>query len=218
MLHKNGFNVLLIDMRDHWQSTLEDGRVSAGQKEWRDVLAAWNYLVEDKGVNETKIGIHGTSMGAATTAIAFAQEPQIQAAFLDSSFSSMEKIMVEELQFQGYPEFLKDAAVFAGIVSTGENIIEHEPLSATQSISNRHLFITQSTIDSRIRLHHGEKLCEVARENSDGGSVNCWLEESAFEFKNEDGEQGSLAHVSLMITQSELYEQRLVAFFEQALF
>ena len=32
MLHDNGFNVLLVDLRDHGHSTIEDGRVSIGTK------------------------------------------------------------------------------------------------------------------------------------------------------------------------------------------
>ena len=46
MLHKTGFNVLLFDLRDHGKSTIEDGRVSIGTKEYRDVIASVDWLIE----------------------------------------------------------------------------------------------------------------------------------------------------------------------------
>ena len=63
MLVKADFNVVLMDMRDHWKSTIEDNQVSAGQKEWRDMVGVHDYLVNERGVDAEKIGIFGASMG-----------------------------------------------------------------------------------------------------------------------------------------------------------
>ena len=38
MLWRNGFNVLLIDLRDTGDSTFQDGRSTIGNEEHRDVL------------------------------------------------------------------------------------------------------------------------------------------------------------------------------------
>jgi dipeptidyl aminopeptidase/acylaminoacyl peptidase len=48
MLWRNGFNVLLIDVRDTGDSTFEDGRSAIGNEEYRDVLGAWDWLVKEK--------------------------------------------------------------------------------------------------------------------------------------------------------------------------
>ena len=51
MLWRNGFNVLLIDLRDTGDSTFQDGRSTIGNEEHRDVLGAWDWLVNEKGID-----------------------------------------------------------------------------------------------------------------------------------------------------------------------
>src|SRR5512136_355589 len=49
MLWRNGFSVLLVDLRDVGDSDSEDGWTSAGNEEYLDVLGAWDWLVTRKG-------------------------------------------------------------------------------------------------------------------------------------------------------------------------
>ncbi len=211
MLVKADVNVLMIDMRDHWESTLEDGQVSAGQKEWRDVVAAWTWLQSEKGVQVEHIGVFGASMGAGTAAIAFAQEPNIQSIFLDSPFSSMDLIIEEELAFRGYPVFLKDAALFSGRIK-GQDIVEHEPLEAATTIGERRMTVVHGINDQRIRIHHGEAMCDEARANAvDGEQVSCWFEESTTSFMSANDGQVDESHVTLMLTHTDVYETMLLA-------
>lgn len=211
MLVADGHNVLMIDMRDHWESTLEDGQVSVGQKEWRDVVAAWSWLQSEKSVDPSQIGVFGASMGAGTAAIAFALEPRIQAAFLDTPFSSMDLIIEEELAFRGYPVFLKDAGLFAGRVR-GQDIVEHEPITAAHTIGNRSMTVVHGMNDARIRLHHGESMCDAATEAAtDPTNVVCWFEPSITTFDSVDHGRVDEAHVTLMLTHTETYESHLLA-------
>jgi len=64
-------------------------------------------------------------------------------------------------------------------------------------------------------MHHGESMCETARANSD--HVECWFADSAVQFTTEEGEEAILAHVTLMLTQPNAYEEKLVEFFNNAL-
>ena len=217
MLHQADFNIILFDLRDHGNSTVEDGLVSAGQRDYRDVLAVWSWLQEEKGVPAPSIGIMGISLGAGTTAIAFDQERDVEAVFLDSPFSSMDRIISEELEFAGFPTFLKDAAVFAGKIQSGDNLVKFEPLSGAENIGNRSMFITQSNDDYRIKIHHGLSMCETAEENvKEGGFVECWFDHSSISHQDGD-EPGVLSHVTLMMTQTETYRGHLVSFFENSL-
>ena len=102
MLLNAGFNVIVYDLRDHGESSIDDDRVSGGQDEWQDVVAVFDWLVEEKKADPDKIGLFGTSMGAGTSAIAFSLDDRMQAVWLDSGYADMGDIVVEELEFQGF--------------------------------------------------------------------------------------------------------------------
>ena len=216
-LYQAGFNVIMFDMRDHGDSTTEDGLVSAGQREYRDVLAVWQWIQDEKDVPPERIGAIGISLGAGAVAIAFEQEPLFQSVFLESPFSSMGTIIKEELVFAGFPPFLKDAAIFAGKVSSGDNLVKHEPIEAMEAIGNRSVFVTQSLEDIRVNIHHGQSMCEAARENvREGGLAECWFDSSGIAH-NDRGQEGILSHITLMLTQPDEYRDRMVSFFEQSI-
>ena len=44
MLHRAGFGVLLIDLRNHGASDIDNGRWAGGSKEFLDALGAWDWL------------------------------------------------------------------------------------------------------------------------------------------------------------------------------
>jgi fermentation-respiration switch protein FrsA (DUF1100 family) len=69
MLHRHGMAVLMVDLRDHGDSSHEDGRFAGGTDEYRDVLGAWDWLIGE-GVPQPRIGLLGFSLGAATAMIA----------------------------------------------------------------------------------------------------------------------------------------------------
>jgi hypothetical protein len=129
----------------------------------------------------------------------------------------MDRIISEELEFGGFPSFLKDAAVFAGKIQSGDNLVKFEPLSGAENIGNRSMFITQSNDDYRIKIHHGNSMCEGAKANvKEGGFVECWFDHSSVSHHDSE-EPGVLSHVTLMLTQTETYRGHLVSFFEQSL-
>ena len=105
MLHRHGFNVLLYDLRNHGESDSDGGRTAIGNKEYLDVLGAWDWLAA-KGFPPERIGVYGASLGAGTTLIAFGEEPRIAAAFVDSPFSDLRQVIDETLTRQHYPTVL----------------------------------------------------------------------------------------------------------------
>jgi acetyl esterase/lipase len=87
MLHRLGYGVLLLDLRDHGASTVEDGRYAGGTEEYRDVQGAVDWLVA-QGAVPGRIGVLGTSMGAAAAIIAAGQDDRIAAVWEDSSYDA----------------------------------------------------------------------------------------------------------------------------------
>ncbi len=214
ILANAGFNVAVFDLRDHGQSSIEDDRVSAGQKEWRDVVAIHDWLIAEQNATEGRIGLFGNSMGSGTAAIAFSLDERFEAVWLDSGFSDMEKIIEEELEFQGLPTFLGGAGIFAGKIITGEDLTKHSPLAAAENIGDRHMYVVHGESDSRVRVHHGQSMCNLAKEHgvNSGENVECWIEDSGIKYDFGD-ELKSDEHVTLMITDTLEYENRLIGFF-----
>ena len=202
MLHRNGFSVLLIDLRDHGDSTREDGLFAGGTDEYRDVLGAWDWVRTEQGVAPASIGLLGVSLGAATVLLATGREQEVAAVWEDSSYADLPSAIDAELSRNGYPTLLAFGGVLAARLISGDDLTSYSPLDAVGMLDGRPLFITHGTADSRLSVDYGHRLEAAVR--ADGGSVESWFVEGA-------------EHVESMITDTEEYERRLVAFFDRSL-
>jgi len=202
MLHKAGFSVLLIDLRDHGDSTREDGRFAGGTDEYRDVLGAFDWVRTEQGVAPASIGLVGVSLGAATVLLATGQEQEVAAVWEDSSYADLPSAIDAELERNGYPTQLAFGGVLAARLISGDDLTSYSPLDAVGMLNGRPLFITHGTADSRLSVDYGHRLEAAVR--ADGGSVESWYIDGA-------------GHTESMLTDTEEYERRLVAFFEGAL-
>jgi uncharacterized protein len=202
MLHRNGFNVLLFDMRNHGQSDSDGGRTAIGNKEFQDVLGAWDWLIAEKHFAPKEIGLYGESLGAGTTLIAFGEEPRVAAAWVDSPYSDLTEIIDEELIRNHYPTIFTEGTIFMAKVVSGDNLLAHSPQEAIQNDAGRPIFIVHGTGDQRINVHHTRQLAALASQ--DGANVTVWMPEG-------------IRHVAAEFDLSQEYESRLIAFFNQAL-
>ncbi len=202
MLWRNGFNVLLIDLRDTGDSTFQDGRSTIGNEEYRDVLGAWDWLVNVKGIAPNKIGLFANSLGGANANYAFAEEPRIAALFLQSTFGNLQQVIAAELTRAGYPTFLAPGALISGSIVTGVNLFGHDPLSAVRKDAGRPVYIVHTRADTRISVNQSEQLAAAAQ--AAGVKVTTWFPEN--------GE-----HVQTPAVYPEEFEQRLVGFFRETL-
>jgi len=88
MLYEQGFNVLMIDLRNHGDSDMYETNPyeSFGLYEHRDVLGALDYLtVRYPFLNATNsVALYGSSMGAGCSLISFALERRFKYVFADS--------------------------------------------------------------------------------------------------------------------------------------
>ena len=216
MMAKAGFNVIVFDLRDHGESSIDDNRVSGGQDEWADVVTVFDWLIEEQGAEPDKIGLFGNSMGAGTVAIAFTLDERMQAVWLDSVYSDMGDIVVEELEFQGYPTFLGGAGIFAGKIIANQNLIEYYPLDAGTEIGDRHMYVAHGNQDKRVRPHHGEKMCNEALQNGNEDDIECWFKDSVIRYDVGDGMESD-EHVTLMLTDTLEYESNIINFFTNSL-
>lgn len=202
MLHRNGYSVLLIDLRDHGDSAFEDGRYAGGTEEYRDVLGAWDWLQEANGVPADRIGLLGVSLGAATVLIAAGEEPGVAATWEDSSYADIEVAIRAELTREHYPTFLEPGGIVMARLLSGDDLSSLSPIGGVRKIGVRPLFITHGTADQRLSVDYAHDLEEARR--AAGGSVESWIVDGA-------------GHVQAMALHPAEYEDRLVDFFDRTI-
>ena len=202
MLHRHGFSILLIDLRDHGESTREDGRFAGGTDEYLDVLGGWDWLVREQGLSPGEIGLAGISMGAASVMIAAGEEPEVAAVWEDSGYSDISVAIRAELARNDYPEFLAVGGVLIARLISGDDLESLSPLAAARKLAGRPLFVTHGTADTRLSVTYAHDL--VGAVKSDGGAVDSWIIDGA-------------GHVEGMLLDPLGYEARLTRFFRSSL-
>ena len=201
MLHRRGYSVLMIELRDHGGSSIEDGRHAGGTEEYRDVLAAVDWLIE-QGATPGRIGVLGTSLGASTAIIAAGQDERIAAAWSDSAYVDMERKIAEELEARGYPVILAPAATLLALVISGDDLQAHTVLREVAHLEGRQLAVLHGELDESTYVAHAYDLIDAAQ--GAGVDVEAWIAPDA-------------GHVQAMFRWPAEYEQRLGDFFGSAL-
>lgn len=202
MLHRAGFSVLLIDLRDHGSSSVEDGRYAGGSDEHRDVVAAYRWLVAERGTPADRIGLAGTSLGAGTAALAVAAEPGFAAVWLDSGFADVLRAVEDDLDNRGLPRILAPGGLMLAPLVAGDDLRSSSPEKALERLDGRPVFITHGTADTTIRVYHADLLAAAAARG--GSTVVPWIIPDA-------------GHVDAMFILPAEYELRLVGFFRGSL-
>ena len=201
MLIRQGFNVLLIDLRDQGGTTCEDARHSAGQDESDDILTAADWLQHTKAVPASKTGVHGISGGAIAAIIAAAKSPALAAFSLDSPVFDFNTAATHEVEFQGFPGILWRAAYWAARLR-GVDLMAVSPSDGVAAVGHRPIQVFHGTNDSRVRYQNALDL--VAHAERAGASVTLHTFDGA-------------DHIEGMLAEPDRYYQELGRFFTKAL-
>ena len=148
LLHDSGFNVLMLDLRGHGQSS--DARFTFGLKERSDVLGAVDWLRQQKGA-AGKIGVLGLSLGAAASIGAAAEEPEIAAVATDSAFADINTLIAEQWEkASGLPKPFLYAALLMARVLTGVDITQAQPVHDLARVAPRPVLLIHCAADDYI--------------------------------------------------------------------
>lgn len=189
LLARKKYGVLAWDARAHGES---EGNISTiGYLEVLDVKAALQYVQTQAGVEH--IGAWGGSMGGATIIRAAAQFPQIEAVFVDSSFTSLE----DEFNYLVPYPVINPVAKFIVTSGTGIHLNQVNPLDDIAKISPRPVYIVQGLDDAVAPPDSGEKLFAAA-----GEPRFLW-------------EQDHVPHQSMYLDNPRRYQRRLIDFFDE---
>ena len=139
--HRLGLGILLFDYRGYGQS---EGTLSE-EGTYRDVEAAWNYLVQEAGLAPDQIAIIGRSLGGPIAA-RLARDKTPAALFLEATFTS-----IPELGQDLYPIFP------VGLLAR----YEYPTLEYLKQVECP-VLVTHSRDDWLIAFAHGQRLYEAA--------------------------------------------------------
>lgn len=190
-----GFAVLMIDLRGHGDSSR--ARLTYGQRERFDVLGAVDWL---RAQGHARIGVLGASMGAASTLLAAADEPGIQALVADSAFCDFGQMIERQYRKLSHlPGFVLPGALAIGRALTGVALHTVRPLEAAArlGLARRPCLLIHSAGDRFIPPVDAERLAAASR-----GEL--WITQS----------QG---HIGSYRAQPAAYAERVLGFFAQHL-
>lgn len=202
MLVRGGFNVLLVDQRDTGESTCTDGRHSAGQEESSDLAQVANWLVDEKEIPATAIGMFGISGGAVATSYLPAKTNNISAFAMEGTIFDFNKAATQEVEYQGFPGFLWQFALAAAQILHGVNLSETTAKQGIEAAGTRPMLILHGDADQRLKYQSSVDFYDYAK--SVGADVT--LET----FVGADHTEG-------MLSETDRYAKLLTDFFDRSL-
>jgi dipeptidyl aminopeptidase/acylaminoacyl peptidase len=203
MLHRHGYAVLLIDLRDHGDSEGDDGRFAGGSEEYLDVLGAWDWVVS-QGVPEDRIGLLGMSFGSATSVIAGGEEPRVAAVWADSSPTDMRTALGLFLEDQtGLPDILVPGAILWARIIAGDDLTAKNPIEEVDRYGGRSIAFVHGERDPVLPATMANELHDRAA-GAGATSPEPWIVPGA-------------GHTQGVLVAPDEYETRLIRFFDQAI-
>ncbi|WP_035779725.1 alpha/beta hydrolase [Butyrivibrio sp. MC2013] len=138
MYMDQGFNCIIYDLRGHGEN--EADFTTYGVREGKDLKC----LIDDTRSRYKDIevlGIHGESLGAATTITSLKYKPEVDFAVADCGFSDIENVLKEGYKNAHVPVFLVDLADITGKIRYHYSIKKMRPIDSLDDNTIPVLFI-----------------------------------------------------------------------------
>src|SRR3981081_1458159 len=196
-LRRKGFNVILHSYQGMPGS--DRAPITFGIKEVLELQAVIAFA--RKRISNARIGLLGFSMGAVVSLLGAAGEPGVQALVLDSPFSDLHTLMVENvrraIKLPGSP-FVWLAGVMLWL-RTRSWISECSPRDVLSSLEPRPLFFIHGGADEITSVNHSRRLYDAYR-----GPREIWIVQGA-------------PHTGAYFADRPLYVERVAGFFARHL-
>ena len=196
-LWRKGFNVILYSYRGMPGS--DRAMVTFGIKEVLELQAVIAFA--RKRIPNARIGLLGYSMGAVVSLLGAAGEPGVQALVLDSPFSDLRALLVENVR--GASKLPATPFVWlAGLmlrIRTGCTLAMCRPLDVMSALEPRPLFFIHGGADEITSVKHSRRLYDSYR-----GPREIWIVQGA-------------PHTGAYFADRSLYVERVAGFFARHL-
>lgn len=159
-LHRQGYDVLLFDLRGHGQS--DPSRLSLGGRERADLRAVMQWALAE-GFEEDRVGWLGFSMGASTLVLEAARNPSIHAAVIDSPYGDLPALLKTQLsKHSRLPGWFNPGILTAARLFYGLRAEELVPIKAAASWGDRPLLLIHGESDSTVPVAQALRLGRAA--------------------------------------------------------
>ncbi len=184
--HNGGFNILTFDLRNSGKS--EGDSTSMGYHEKKDVIAAVDYLFNER--NTKKIGVFGVSMGAATSALAMAEDERIRAGIFEAGYADFKDLLAtlakRDFGLPNYP--LMPLVIWVFEMRTGADMDDFAMEKNLPRISPRPVMIIHCKEDNYIPYEHGLRNFQAAQSNKEMWTSPCKKHARAWQGDQKTGE------------------------------
>jgi uncharacterized protein len=196
-LWRKGFNVILYSYRG--MSGSDRAPITFGIKEVLELQAVIAFA--RKRISHARIGLLGYSMGAVVSLLGAAGEPGVEALVLDSPFSDLRSLLVENVRrrarLPGTP-FVWLAGLMLRM-RTGSRLADCDPMAVLSSLEPRPLFFIHGGADDLTSVNHSRRLYDAYR-----GPREIWIVQGA-------------PHTGAYFADRPLYVERVAGFFARNL-
>src|ERR1700716_1244929 len=197
-LWRKGFNVILYSYRGMPGS--DRAPITFGIKEVLELQAVIAFA--RKRIANARIGLLGYSMGAVVSLLGAAGEPGVQALVLDSPFSDLRSLLIENVRHSSKLLPGRPFVWLAGVilrVRTGSRMSECSPRDVLSSLEPRPLFFIHGGADDITSVNHSRRLYDAYR-----GPREIWIVQGA-------------PHTGAYFADRPLYVERVAGFFARHL-
>ena len=161
--YKNGFSIFVFDERFHGKSKYK--YTTMGHLESRDICDIVKYL-RDKYGKDIVIGLHGESMGAASTMMALGQDIDVQFAIEDCGYASLKELIAYQLKCMHLPKiFLFGSNLFLKL-NHKYRLEDVEP-SKNAAKSNIPLLIVHGHADDFVPFYNSDLVYEDNKNHAE---------------------------------------------------
>jgi uncharacterized protein len=196
-LWRKGFNVILYSYRGMPGS--DRAPITFGIKEVLELQATIAFA--RKRIANARIGLLGFSMGAVVSLLGAAGEPGVQALVLDSPFSDLRTLLIENVhhasRLPGAPFVWLAGAMLR--LRTRSRLSECSPRDVLSSLEPRPLFFIHGGADEITSVNHSRRLYDAYR-----GPREIWIVQGA-------------PHTGAYFADRPLYVERVAGFFARHL-
>lgn len=196
-LWRKGFNVIVYSYRGMPGS--DRAQITFGIKEVLELQAVIAFA--RKRIPQARIGLLGYSMGAVVSLLGAAGEPGVEALVLDSPFSDLRTLLIENVRARGRLPG-RPFVWLAGLtlrLRGGGKLADCSPISVLSSLEPRPLFFIHGGADRITNVNHSRRLYDAYR-----GPREIWIVQGA-------------PHAGAYFADRPLYVERVAGFFARHL-